>query len=312
VKILRVLVPLDGSPLAEAILPFVLGLGRGPDEMAVTLLRVLPEPPLLRSESDEEHARRAAAGADLARLAARLKEKGVKEVSTLIRNGPTTDEVVKAADSENAGLIALTTHGKGGFARLVLGGTAERVIRVSPVSVLTLRAAAPLPDLDPRPVFERVLIPYDGSEISWRAVEDIVRYARPHARPKVTLFEVVETWGGPRTAPPASASASAPASASPAPGAPRDLAAEYLRLRCGGTRQDLERAVARARDLGLDADCDIDVGGPAEKILDRAVAMKASLIAMATHGRSGFTRWALGSVTEHVLEASPVPLLVCR
>ncbi len=285
------LVPLDGSPLGEAILPDVLGL----EPATIALLRVVEAGSILGGAADEA-ARRAEAARYLAGLAERLRAAGAREVTTDVRVGDPVEEILAAA-GRGPSLVALTTHGWTGYDPLVLGKVAIKTIRASPVSVLALRAAEPPKVLAPRPVLSRVLLPYDGSDVSFRAVEMLALVAGDRPVTAV-LLGVIEVYGGPGSV--------------PTEADPDDLATRYLKLRCDGARAVVSRAARRAGDLGLDASADVDVGRPAAKILDRAQAGAFSLIAMATHGRSGLTRWALGSVTEHVLGASPVPLVICR
>lgn len=289
---LRVLVPLDGSPLGEAILPYVLGL----EPATTALLRVVAPGSLLGAGGTDEDTRRAEAKRSLDELAGRLRAAGAREVTTEVRAGDPADAILDAA-GRGPSLVALTTHGWTGFDPVVLGKVAVKTIRTCPVSVLALRATEPPKTLEARPVLDRILIPQDGSDVSFRAVEVVALVAGDRAV-SAMLLGVVEMYGNPV--------------AVPTQCDPGDLATRYLQLRCEGARAVCTRAAARARDLGLDAIADIDVGRPAARILDRAQAGGFSLIAMATHGRSGLTRWALGSVTEQVLEASPLPVLVCR
>jgi nucleotide-binding universal stress UspA family protein len=165
--------------------------------------------------------------------------------------------------------------------------------------VLAIPAEAPhaAAAAGPCRLLENILVPYDGSELAWRAVEMLVLMGAA-GKGKVTLLGVVETLGGRDAVQEARI--------------PHDLASTYLKLRCDGMQEDLEKAAARARDLGLDAVGMHDLGRPAERIILRAEASGATLIAMTTHGRAGISRWLMGSVTEQVLRATTVPLLVCR
>jgi nucleotide-binding universal stress UspA family protein len=293
VKTLRVLVPVDGSPLSEAIVPYVVGLGCS----SATLVQVVPPPPLLGGAPDLD-ARLADARASLDRLAGTLGRAGVADVKTLLRRGKPADEIAAAAGDVAPGLIAITTHGRAGFDPIVLGTVAARLIRTISFPVLAVQATAPAaPDAPPIDPFVDILVPHDGSDLASRAL-DALAHLGLAGRARLALLGVVDTFEAP-TAP------------SPA-GSGRDLAREYTELRKDGLRRELERAAARARDLGFEVSVEIDAGQPAARICDRAAARRASSIAMSTHGRSGLTRWALGSVTEQVLRATPVPLLVCR
>ncbi len=140
----RALVPLDGSPVAETILPFILAIA-GPLDMEVVLLRVLqPVPPLAIEGSrhvvvEDEEARRIDAEEYMAPLAVDLRDRGVR-VETRVRRGMPAAEIQAAARETGADLIAMTTHGRSGLGRLMFGSVAEAVLRHSDVPVFLLRA----------------------------------------------------------------------------------------------------------------------------------------------------------------------------
>ena len=143
----RALVPLDGSPVAETILPFILQIA-GPLDMDIVLLRVVrPTPPTIIEgtkymEIEDVEARRVEAEEYLAPVAAELRGKGVR-VSTRVRRGEPAEQIVSAAEHEGADLIAMSTHGRGGLGRLLFGSVAEAVLRHADIPVFLLRATEP-------------------------------------------------------------------------------------------------------------------------------------------------------------------------
>jgi nucleotide-binding universal stress UspA family protein len=140
----RALVPLDGSPVAETILPFILEIA-GPLDIEVVLLRVLqPVPPMVLEGSrhvvlEDEETRRVDALEYLAPLAIDLRNKAVR-VETRVHHGMPATEIVNAAREVQADLIAMTTHGRSGLRRLMFGSVAEAVLRHSDIPVFLLRA----------------------------------------------------------------------------------------------------------------------------------------------------------------------------
>ncbi len=140
----RALIPLDGSPVGETILPFILEIA-GPLDMEVVLLRVVqPVPPVVIEGSrhivvEDEEARRIDAQEYLAPLAVQLRNKGVR-VETKVSRGMPAAEIVAAARETEADLIAMTTHGRSGLGRLMFGSVAEAVLRHSDIPVFLLRA----------------------------------------------------------------------------------------------------------------------------------------------------------------------------
>jgi nucleotide-binding universal stress UspA family protein len=139
----RVLVPLDGSRLAEGILPFILQIAE-PLALDVVLIYVVrPIAPQAIEERTHFTVYDPAAKLDEAReylapVAARLQRQGVR-VTTNARSGEPVAEIVTAAREMEADLIAMTTHGRSGFRRLVFGSVAEAVLRQAEVPVLMMR-----------------------------------------------------------------------------------------------------------------------------------------------------------------------------
>jgi nucleotide-binding universal stress UspA family protein len=83
----------------------------------------------------------------LAPLAVDLRQHGIR-VKTQVRRGPAAEEILRAASESNADLIAMTTHGRTGLGRLLLGSVAETVLRTTPVPVFLMRATeAEVPSL---------------------------------------------------------------------------------------------------------------------------------------------------------------------
>jgi nucleotide-binding universal stress UspA family protein len=139
----RVLVPVDGSDVAEAILPFILETA-GPLDMDIVLLQVnRPMPPVVVDSGqyidvEDVRGRREEAEAYLAGLAAELKAKGVR-AETRVRRGEPVDEILAAAKEERADLIAMTTHGRSGFRRVLFGSIAEGVLRHAAIPLVLMK-----------------------------------------------------------------------------------------------------------------------------------------------------------------------------
>jgi nucleotide-binding universal stress UspA family protein len=139
----RALVPLDGSMIAEAIVPFILEIA-GPLDMEVALLRViLPTPPVMVEGGgamvvDDVEQLRARAEEYLASVAAGLRARGVR-ATTQVRFGNAVGEILAGAREAEADLIAMTTHGRGGLGRLLFGSVAEAVLRQAEIPVFLMR-----------------------------------------------------------------------------------------------------------------------------------------------------------------------------
>jgi nucleotide-binding universal stress UspA family protein len=143
----RVLVPLDGSDVAEAILPFVEHLA-GPLDAEILLFRAVA--PLSPGEvmasagvvvPDTLALREVDAKRYLVEVERRLSKKGL-HVRSRTAFGPPADEILAAVQIARADLIAMTTHGRSGLLRALFGSVAEAVLRNSPVPVLLIRMTA--------------------------------------------------------------------------------------------------------------------------------------------------------------------------
>jgi nucleotide-binding universal stress UspA family protein len=139
----RVLVPLDGSRLAEGILPFILQIA-GPLDLEVVLVYVV-QPIMPQPIEGTTHftvydvsARLKEAREYLAPVAADLRRQGVR-VTIDARRGEPVAEIVAAARETGADLIAMTTHGRSGFGRLLFGSVGEAVLRQAELPVLMMR-----------------------------------------------------------------------------------------------------------------------------------------------------------------------------
>lgn len=298
----RVLIPLDGSPLAEAILPLLKPLIRRV-EAEVILVQVAQYPavpgasgyvPLVEFEEPaREYIRGRVAG---------LSEEGIR-ARGVVRVGPAADGILDAVEAEGASMIALTTHGRSGVSRWVMGSVTERVVRSSPVPVLAIRSfpreGSRSAHLAPQVMFapRKILVPLDGSENSLGIVPWAISLAR-RFEAQATLLRVHEAGEAPDAIVPPDRATGRPF--------PRQRPARPF------GEAAVQAAVRTFMDAGVPAQLAESTGDPGTGILKAAYDSGAELIAMATHGRSGPTRWMLGSVTEKVLRASELPMLIVR
>lgn len=142
----RILVPLDGSPLAEAVLPHAQALAVS-EEAEIVLLRVSADPAAEFSFSDPSLASslidslEAESLSYLQSIRARLQRAGLR-TSFLIRQGAIAETILQIAAEVHADVVAMSTHGRSGFSRLLLGSIANRVVNQSSIPVLLIRPQA--------------------------------------------------------------------------------------------------------------------------------------------------------------------------
>lgn len=298
----RILVPLDGSPRAELVLSQVGRLLRREDS-EILLLRSVDVPSTLAGRIDVARARREERGEAqryLHDLARRFADQGAK-VHGRVVEGPPAEAILEAARTEGATLIAMSTHGRSGVARWVMGSVAEKVVRASDLPVLLVRSFRRSPQGDLEPVtpqelpFRRILVPTDGSAESLAVVGPAEKLGLLFGS-QVVLLHVQVPYIPPAGVYPGMEGAYIPQPPPPPP--EKDPATD--------------KAAERFAHAGLKVTRVTTVGDPAAEIVDHSHAAGVDLIAMATHGRSGLSRWMLGSVAERVIRSSGVPLLVVR
>jgi len=301
-----ILVPVDGSAESARAVPFALALARR-DGASVELLHVFERgiyesgTPVLDRRFDAE--RRKAFREKLEEEAARLtKESGVKVAATFAE-GTVLSTVREAIATHVPDLVAMTTHGRGGLARVWFGSVADRLVREVPGSFLLLR-----PDQQPgagaAPFFQRVLVPLDGSDTS----EEILAHTEalgPAGSVAHVLVTIVE--------PPAADMLFLDFSpAVELANGQRELD-EALRLRVERATNYLDMIAERLRARGDVATTHVAVSGNAARaILGIVESEGVDAIALTTHGQGGIARTVLGSVADKLVRASPVPVLLYR
>jgi nucleotide-binding universal stress UspA family protein len=280
VQLRRILVPLDGSTLAEAILPVVERLARD-HESEVVLLEVLEGQPTREAEHEAEQQ----AGGYLEQAVASLRSHGLRRVHPRVWYGEADQAIANATAREQADLVAMSTHGRSGLDRLRFGSVAESVVRRAPVPVLLVRGIAAWN----RGSINRILVPLDGSEASEEVLPVVSCLAGPFDF-EIRLLHVVE------------ATRSLPGSPVGATGGhDSETEAAYL-----------ARVAAPLEARGLRVDVTMRAGLPADVIPAVAAETESGLVAMSTHGRSGLGRLFLGSVAERVLRSVSVPVLLWK
>jgi nucleotide-binding universal stress UspA family protein len=234
------------------------------------------------------------ASAQLVDLKGRAEGRGIA-VTTRVATGIPSEEVISAAREEDSDLIVVGTRGKTGLAHILLGSTAERVIRGAPCPVLSVRTdSADLEDerVLARPVrLERILVPVDFSDCSLDALEYAVVVAQ-QAKASIMLLHVLEpvSYG-------------------------LDFTLSHVRtrehVRESWTKR-LKELTSSHQHSHVAMEFQLRGGLPADSILDSAQTLPCDLIVMGTHGRRGISHALSGSVAEAVLRKSHCPVIAVR
>ncbi len=148
---------------------------------------------------------------------------------------------------------------------------------------------------------QRILMPLDGSKVGEAAlpyVEDLVSKLLPGSKVEITLLQVVSSLT-------------------------RYIVAGEVGVQVPYTEKEMEQIKKRATDYlkkagkdlkskGATVKIKVGIGNPADEIIKVANEINVNLIAMSTHGRSGISRWAFGSITDRVLRAATQPIFMVR
>jgi nucleotide-binding universal stress UspA family protein len=133
----NILIPLDGSPLAQQALGPALDLACLMQARCV-LLRVI-EPHSAHHEGANGLPEKAKAEIYLQRIAARLREQGLQVRTRLVAARHVAETILQEAEMQESNVIALATHGRGGIQRLLLGSVADKLVRLAACPVLVYR-----------------------------------------------------------------------------------------------------------------------------------------------------------------------------
>jgi len=270
-----VLVPLDGSHVAEAALPFAGWLA---DRLRsdVKLLTVLDSSE--RGDTSQEAAR-----VNLESLASRLRAGG-RAVSTDVHEGKSAETIADVAASEGVSVVVLTTYGHGGDAHH-LGGTSERLSRTLSKAALFV---SPASDVQ-APVTGPLLVALDGSstaELALQTAQDLARQL--HLTVKLVR---VAPWANELFA---AFTGLAPPSAD-----------EEIEL---GSNTYLAGLVEQL-PKSVDSDYQTLRGHAAQMLVEYGADQKGILV-QCSHGETASQLWHLGSTTDKVLRAASVPVLL--
>jgi len=294
----KALIPLDGSPFAERVLPYVEWLVL-PEETELLLLHVLRPfglivpPELLATTGLSDYDRlRERMENYLKGIKGELREMGFVAHAQLVE-GDVASAICDVADAQEVDLIAMTTHGRSGVSRWAFGSVADRVIRHAAQPVFLVRG-------DTEASFgegvQRILVPLDGSKLAERALPHAQTLAQAHGA-EILLVRIVE--------PPSDLEVAELYVAWESP-------EKLYRHRQTAAEQYLGRVQERLSEAGVHGEMYVNEGHAAEMILKAAESEGVDLIVMSTHGRSGVARWVYGSVAGKVLHGAPCPLLLIR
>jgi nucleotide-binding universal stress UspA family protein len=314
----RIVVPLDGSSLAEQALPIAAQVARATGASLI-LLRVLitlaepdwgPTRGILFDRPVITQKERGEAAAYLSGIEKRTDLEGLGIVP-VVAEGDVAQNILSIAQDQQADLILMNSHGYTGCKRWILGSVAEKVARHSPVPVFLLREAVGHSTLQQGENHTlRVLVAVDGSTLSEASLPFAVSLAVALAYPARAALKLV------RVLPLAYSESKIAVQSDKAAVEAKAYLASLEKHIC----QDEE--ATKLASITATATLDVDIAGALIDLAEEGEERReleagerfggCDVIALATHGRGGFQRWVLGSVTERVLRRTKLPLLIVR
>jgi len=294
-------VPLDGSALAQAILPYVMVVAKGFNSRVI-LFHVAEtaldhQAPEQKAHADETTERiRPLAENYLAGVADELRAEGI-DVETKVVGGRAVAQIVEHAEREDVGLIAMSTHGRSGLARLVMGSGIDKILSACEQPVLLVRPRDEGASGEAAGRLSKIIVPLDGSDAAEEALPFVEELSKALGL-EVILIQVIGVETTVHFGPMAPDGWPVPTDVLQRLDV---VASGYLK----GLATDL-----KAR--GLTVQWEVLRGSPGSRIVEFAKETAYSLVVMTSHGRSGFRRWVMGSVADEVVRHTGEPVLVTR
>ena len=295
-----VMVPLDGSLLAECVLPHVVAIARAFDARII-LLCVLEKNQANGSAQIFDllnwQIKKTGAKLYLEKISSRLKKTGLR-VETAVLEGLEAESITEYALNQGVKLIILSSHGRSGLSQWGISSVTQKIIFSAPTSVLIIRAHQPAASESIERQYSRIMVPLDGSRRAENVLPMVTLLVRFH-QSRIQIVHVVKT---------------------------PEMARQMPR-----TREDVElsdRIVARNREeaiqyldqVRLHSSLDgIDVQTRLLTSDDAAAALhelsekeNIDMVALNAHGYTGNNRWPYGSMVNNFILYSQVPLLIVQ
>ena len=290
---MKILVALDATPECGEIVAEIASRP-WPADSSFLLLHVLDPFPFAKAPVLLERAKDDAA-TQLKHVAKRLCAAGCAVEEDVVL-GRARQEIAKIADSWKADLAVVGSNEAGALTRLLLGSTARAVLRHAPCSVEIVRTRSDAEGLLQDPGME-ILVATDGSKYSACALQSVA--SRPW--PAGCKFKVI----------------SIPEPFMPLGEFSRFEMTEIEKLNASAladAKRYAESGAAILRGTGLEASAETPIPRDSDgrEIVQEAVRCHARIIVLGSHGRRGFDRWTLGSVSEHVALHAPCSVEVIR
>jgi nucleotide-binding universal stress UspA family protein len=293
-----ILVPLDGSQLADCVLPHVVAIAR-PFDSAITLLRML----------EKNHAGTSAQLFDLLnwqinktrsalyldKIQARLESSNIR-VQTEVREGLIAEGITEYAQNQGMKLIILSSHGRHGLTQWGISSVTQKTILSAQTSLLIVRAHAG--ELAEAPVYRNILVPLDGSQRAENVLPIITQLASFH-KSHIHLVQVIQTPEMARQMPPAREDI--------------ELSNRIVERNREEAERYLEQLKLRSYLEGITVQTHLIASDNAAAALHQLAEQEnIDLVALSAHGYSGNHQWPYGSMVNNFIMYGKVSLLIVQ
>jgi nucleotide-binding universal stress UspA family protein len=302
----RMLVPLDGSELSEVVFPYAKELA-GRLHLDMVFLHVYSPAERELAPMYRAYVERAAeiVGHQSKEVQQRSDiQAGSKaiEAQGVLAMGHPAEEILRYTNENDIDLILMATHGRSGIRRWAMGSVADKVLRASSVPVWLVRAGISEEIVYDRWPKRTILVPLDGSELAESVLPHVEALAkqRDAGLVDVVLLNVCEPLVMPAASTPEASFNWG------------KLMEEHIAYSKRVAEQYLAGVGRQLKNAGLKVSSEVLEGEPAGEIINYANKNPFNLIVMATHGRSGLSRWAYGSVAGKVLLGVSSPVFLVR
>jgi len=218
---------------------------------------------------------------EMVKLAATVQKAGIN-VKYQIRTGDVYEEIKQSIEDVKPHMVVMGTHGRRGAERWFMGSTTEKLLRHSPVPLITINAAG---EKAGGPHFRRILVTTDFSE----GTSDALAYAFSVAQEnesQIMLLHVVHD------------------------AAAADVSGKYRESLVQGVQKQLDDLVPTEAKAWCDVSTEVEIGVPYRIIMRVLEDEKVDLLVMNIHGKGMLDRALLGSTAERVVRAAPCPVML--
>jgi nucleotide-binding universal stress UspA family protein len=281
----KILVPLDGSKIAEQAFPFVVELATAFNSEVICAGVCEIE------EKDQSQTCQLYQTTQADLLKGKIGPNA--KVKSIVLEGKASEEILKYAKTNKVNLLVMTSHGKSGIRPWSLGSTMDKVLHTIDAPLLIIKANEK-GEVNKTGLFNKILVPLDGSETGGAAIPYVTELNKK-LKSEIILLQIAATGKHVHTI-----------------GGLNYINFRDLDLNASKTRakEYLSRINSKLGESEISSKYEVKEGEADREIVKYAKDAKISLIALSSHGHTGLERWAYGSVTYKVLQTSDKSVLL--